>query len=576
MKMVKSLLLGSAAGIVAVAGAQAADLPVKAKPVEYVKICSLYGAGYWYLPGTDTCFKLGARMTAGFSYGDTIADGSAPGIATPAGQIRHDRAETNPLAGLQWRAQATFDFRTASQYGVVRAYFNMGWQQRMPQDTAIYAGPAFVQFMGFTVGRTPGGFGLVNGSLYGYAPQRNNPEPAIVSGIEAITYTGQLGGGFSYTISLEDGGFNSANYGESVANFFGPPPGGLGRGRPVQSITLNNPFAGATAVGAFPSGVAGVNANPQGSIGSVLNTSGPNNMFDIVGNIRYDSPAFTAQIMGALHQITADYYTLGVNGVSQNFAGSPGCGGANANSPPGPGLVCNYFGHPDDEWGFAIGAGVIVKNFLGWQGDELAIEARYGEGAVGYYSGAAPGAFYRSNSVGIFTAANDAFFGSTSAFSGTQLNKTSGWSAALIWQHYWTPTLRQSLQTGANAFNYGSTNKALICGGNGAFGAGNVAAVAGLVQNQSTASLVAGGAPAGTVFNCNPDWSTFSIGTRLEWLPMPLLRIGTEYWWTHFNTAFKGYANLAAAGARPAGTYKIDDQDGQEISVYIRKELLYP
>src|SRR5262245_60297779 len=42
MKMVKSLLLGSAAGLVAVAGAQAADLPVKAKPVEYVKVCSLY------------------------------------------------------------------------------------------------------------------------------------------------------------------------------------------------------------------------------------------------------------------------------------------------------------------------------------------------------------------------------------------------------------------------------------------------------------------------------------------------------------------------------------------------------
>ena len=59
MKMVKSLLLGSAAGLVAVAGAQAADLPVKAKPVEYVKICSLYGEGFFYIPGTDTCIKIG-------------------------------------------------------------------------------------------------------------------------------------------------------------------------------------------------------------------------------------------------------------------------------------------------------------------------------------------------------------------------------------------------------------------------------------------------------------------------------------------------------------------------------------
>ena len=51
--MVKSLLLGSAAGLVAVSGTQAADLPVKAKPVEYVKICTLYGEGFYYIPGTD-------------------------------------------------------------------------------------------------------------------------------------------------------------------------------------------------------------------------------------------------------------------------------------------------------------------------------------------------------------------------------------------------------------------------------------------------------------------------------------------------------------------------------------------
>ena len=62
MKMVKSLILGSAAGLVAMSGAQAADLPVKAKAVEYVRICSLYGAGFFYIPGTDTCIKLGGYL----------------------------------------------------------------------------------------------------------------------------------------------------------------------------------------------------------------------------------------------------------------------------------------------------------------------------------------------------------------------------------------------------------------------------------------------------------------------------------------------------------------------------------
>ena len=57
-------LLGSAAGLVAVAGAQAADLPVKAAPVQYVKICSLYGVGFYYIPGTDMCIKIGGWVRA--------------------------------------------------------------------------------------------------------------------------------------------------------------------------------------------------------------------------------------------------------------------------------------------------------------------------------------------------------------------------------------------------------------------------------------------------------------------------------------------------------------------------------
>src|ERR1700754_4343536 len=69
MKMVKSLMLGTAAGLVAMTGAQAADLPVKAKAVEYVKICSLYGAGFYYIPGTDMCLKIGGWVRFEAAYG---------------------------------------------------------------------------------------------------------------------------------------------------------------------------------------------------------------------------------------------------------------------------------------------------------------------------------------------------------------------------------------------------------------------------------------------------------------------------------------------------------------------------
>src|SRR6202030_2358732 len=73
MGPVKRVLLGSAAGVFAAAGAQAADLPVKAKPVEYVKVCSLYGAGFWYVPGTDTCIKIGSFVRVQTSWNNTTS-----------------------------------------------------------------------------------------------------------------------------------------------------------------------------------------------------------------------------------------------------------------------------------------------------------------------------------------------------------------------------------------------------------------------------------------------------------------------------------------------------------------------
>src|SRR4028118_1281429 len=72
MKLVKSLLLGSAAGLAAVAGAQAADLPMRAAApaaVDYVPGCSTYGAGFFYIPGSsDTCIRIGGRARADVLY----------------------------------------------------------------------------------------------------------------------------------------------------------------------------------------------------------------------------------------------------------------------------------------------------------------------------------------------------------------------------------------------------------------------------------------------------------------------------------------------------------------------------
>jgi hypothetical protein len=104
MKLVKSLLLGSAAGLFAVAGAQAADLPVKkAAPVDYVRVCSTYGTGYWFLPGTDTCLRVSGFLRADYLYLEPF---------------RRDFDAT----GFRARGRMNFDVRQATEYGLLRAF----------------------------------------------------------------------------------------------------------------------------------------------------------------------------------------------------------------------------------------------------------------------------------------------------------------------------------------------------------------------------------------------------------------------------------------------------------------------
>src|SRR5213079_788703 len=110
MKMVKSLLLGGAAGLVAVAGAQAADLPVKAKPVEYVKVCSLYGEGFFYIPGTDTCLKIGGYLRSDHVFGD---GGNQSNYYLSDVNAVHTRLDTDAYS-FRARMNLTVDFRTQS------------------------------------------------------------------------------------------------------------------------------------------------------------------------------------------------------------------------------------------------------------------------------------------------------------------------------------------------------------------------------------------------------------------------------------------------------------------------------
>jgi hypothetical protein len=202
MKMVKSLLLGTAAGLVAVAGAQAADLPVKAKPVQYVKICSLYGAGFYYIPGTDTCIKIGGYVRAEWNY--QAANSFKPRIVYNFDDPARDRYNERTRGGI------TVDVRSQTAYGTLRAYAVLlstfsedGGPGGSPYANAGLFSPAiFIQWAGFTFGKTASFFDFdsnpyTNATVWLGSAQGGN-------GIQVFAYTAQFGNGFSASLSAED------------------------------------------------------------------------------------------------------------------------------------------------------------------------------------------------------------------------------------------------------------------------------------------------------------------------------------------------------------------------------------
>jgi hypothetical protein len=245
MKLAKSLFLGSVAGLAAVAGAQAADLPAKkAAAVEYVRVCSTYGAGFFYIPGTETCLRVGGRVRAEFRYVEPL-DRSFDAI------------------GFRTRGRLNIDARTATAYGLLRTFVRF----EMTRDTGVYGfssttanvDQAFVQFGGLTAGRTVSFYDNSDLPTGHFGTLRFSDAPTV----NVFAYTFSFGNGFSATLAAEEGRFAGTALGTRL--------GATGAAVPNTIFTE----AGQT----YP---------------------------DLVGNVKYAGTWGSAQLSGALHQLRSD------------------------------------------------------------------------------------------------------------------------------------------------------------------------------------------------------------------------------------------------------------------------------
>ncbi|MGN8023617.1 porin [Phyllobacterium sp. 22229] len=200
---IKSLLLGSAAALVAVSGAHAADAVVVAEPeaVEYVRVCDAYGKGFFYIPGTETCLKIGGYLRADVKGGDDVYKGG------------HVNQGSDPDGDgtyyMRTRATVRFDARSETELGTLRSYIETRFQYTNGSN-ATELPQAYIELGGFRIGVSDAIFGSWTGAA---GKVINDDVINYQSGVSnQVSYTFNAGNGFSAIIAAEQGRVQGASY----------------------------------------------------------------------------------------------------------------------------------------------------------------------------------------------------------------------------------------------------------------------------------------------------------------------------------------------------------------------------
>ena len=547
MKMVKSLILGSAAGLVAMSGAQAADLPVKAKAVEYVRICSLYGAGFFYIPGTDTCIKLGGYVRVDTTFNGSIYD--QPAWSGDLGQYNRYR----DYWASRSRMAITVDTRTATEYGVVRTFGQFDAQfttqnnnsvnpntfstalpvagttglLNQPGEGYVAVEMVFIQFAGFTFGKSASAYAT---PWHGYPG--NNTSFLLgghdtVTGVNNIQYTANFGNGVSGTIGLDD------------------------------PIVFNR-----TAVYNLSQGLsfAGTSGNAYGGDWAP----------DVVGNIRVDQAWGLFQISAAAHMVNGSYNILNPTGTAAVPAGALG--------PPAaaPNTLSEISGHPETKWGGSVMAALQIKNIPTGAGDDFKIDASYAHGDTknvistsaaspnfAMFSGTGRAGAYQSLGFGATT---DAVYLPVFAGGTGDLKLTDAWGVRGAFNHNWDPYWSTSVFGSASWVHY-----------NGASSGPGIGVVPDLTtaKGQYCAVYMTGKAVSAD-FVCNPDFAVYMAGVVTRWTPVKNLTFSAEVLWMGLDQKYTGTVTTAGGpGApKPGGVaYELKDQNTVSLNVRVQRNF---
>jgi Porin subfamily len=262
---IKSLLLGSAAALIAVSGARAADAVVVAEPepAEYVKVCDVYGAGYFYIPGTETCLRIGGYIRYDIGAGDVGSFDGARSTDLMNGKDQGTWFKNTRFTLKTWTGQET-ELGTLKTYTETRINFgnSNGYGDGATDGGAPIGNPAinkgvtlnfaWVQLGGLRVGKDESAFD----TFIGYAGNVIQDTLIPYGGFDTneVQYYFDAGNGLSAVVSLETGSgtadaipgdFQASNSGNDTIDSYMPYV--------VGGVKYTQGWGAITAVGAYDS-----------------------------------------------------------------------------------------------------------------------------------------------------------------------------------------------------------------------------------------------------------------------------------------------------------------------------------
>jgi hypothetical protein len=394
-------LLGSAIGLAAVGGADAADLPSRqAAPIEYVRICNGYGYGYFYIPGSNVCLKVGGIVRADLY----LRPGAPAGVPNQDAYNLAGTAYARDPIQYRDRLYLNFDANSPSEYGEVSAHAIVRFTEDSLPPSPFGGGRITVAGLPPGAKENAGSFqGLSTGQVYmdaAYVQWAGLTAGIAHSFFDFYTHYYEVG---AYAVGVSDQPLDLFAYTAQSGGF---------------SATASAEDPTTRRIGDSSGDTLSTNVNPANAKTAAYLTYGSLNAPDVVGNLRYDGNWGAAQVAGALHE---------VNSAPIGLAGGT--------------LPVGYT--PATVWGGALDAGVKINlNSLG-PGDTMTAQVSWDRGAAdytnawSYWSGTSNLYFKNLN---ISVPANDAF-----VLPDGSIGLSQAIGGFLGYQHFWTPLLRSSV-----------------------------------------------------------------------------------------------------------------------------------